>query len=242
MQSPVDIKTTLVCQDSQLMQRPLYWNYVPNNCKSLLNTGGGWKVTVEGQGSCLTGGPLANSYQLLQFHSHWGRCPNSGSEHTVDGRAYACELHLVHWNVDLYNSPEEATTSPQGLAVIGVFFEVGRKNRELSKITDILHEIRNKGDECPITEAINPASFFPDDLEYWTYEGSLTTPPYSESVTWIVFKKPIEISEKQLEILRFMNSSSAEICDDGYPVFKKVEDNCRVVQPMNGREIREAPY
>ncbi|GFQ76792.1 carbonic anhydrase 1 [Trichonephila clavata] len=52
MQSPVDIKTSLVTQDPQLLQRPLSWTYVPKNCKSLLNTGEGWKVVVEGQDSC----------------------------------------------------------------------------------------------------------------------------------------------------------------------------------------------
>ncbi|GFS88168.1 carbonic anhydrase 1 [Nephila pilipes] len=52
MQSPVDIKTSLVTQDPQLLQRPLSWTYVPKNCKSLLNTGEGWKVVIEGQDSC----------------------------------------------------------------------------------------------------------------------------------------------------------------------------------------------
>lgn len=52
MQSPVDIRSSMVNQDPQLLQRSLSWTYVPKNCKSMLNTGESWKVIVEGQDSC----------------------------------------------------------------------------------------------------------------------------------------------------------------------------------------------
>ncbi|GBN42985.1 Carbonic anhydrase 1 [Araneus ventricosus] len=242
MQSPVDIKTSLVVQDPQLLQRSLSWTYVPKNCKSLLNTGEGWKVIVEGQDSCLTGGPLEHSYQLVQFHCHWGKCCNSGSEHTVDGKGYAGELHLVHWNVDLYNSVEEALASPKGVAVIGIFFQVGKHNEELMKITDVLHDIANKGNECTLPRVVDPAAFIPEVHDYWTYEGSLTTPPCHESVTWVIFKKPIEVSEEQLEKCRSLFSSTIKAIVNGEPVPGKVTQNVRPTQPLNDRTIREAPY
>ncbi|PRD34444.1 UNVERIFIED_CONTAM: Ca13 [Trichonephila clavipes] len=109
----------------------------------------------------LTGGPLEHSYQLVQFHCHWGKCCNTGSEHTIDGKGYAAELHLVHWNVDLYNSVEEALASPKGLAVIGIFFQVGKHNDELMKITNLLHDIVNKGEECSLPKEVDPAGFIP---------------------------------------------------------------------------------
>ncbi|KAF8781778.1 Carbonic anhydrase 1 like protein [Argiope bruennichi] len=210
MQSPVDIKTSLVVQDPQLLQRPLSWTYIPKNCKSLLNTGEGWKVIVEGQDSCLTGGPLEHSYQLVQFHCHWGKCCSSGSEHTVDGKGYAGE--------------------------------VGKHNEELMKITDLLHDIANKGNECTLPRVVDPSAFIPEVHDYWTYEGSLTTPPCHESVTWIIFKKPIEVSEEQLEKCRNLFSSTIKAIVNGEPVPGKVTQNVRPTQPLNDRTIREAPY
>ncbi|KAG8193753.1 hypothetical protein JTE90_005050 [Oedothorax gibbosus] len=244
MQSPVDIRTRVVSQDPQLLQRPLSWTYVPENCKAVLNTGEGWKVLVEGQGSCLTGGPLEHSYQLIQFHCHWGKCCSSGSEHKVDGKAFAGELHLVHWNVDLYNSLEEAIASPKGLAVIGIFFQVGKDDhKELCKITELLHELPRKGDECALTKEVDPSQFIPEVHDYWTYDGSLTTPPCHESVTWLVFKKPVEVSEEQLDKFRCMSStSSPKAILNGEPVPGKCLQNVRPVQPLNDRIIREAPY
>lgn len=241
MQSPVDIKSSSVSQDPQLLQRPLSWTYVPKNCKSMTNTGESWKVVVEGQDSCLTGGPLEHSYQLVQFHGHWGKCPNSGSEHTVDGKRFAAELHLVHWNVDLYNSVEEALASPKGVAVIGIFFQVGKYHEELAKITDILHEITRKGDMCSLPKKVDPAAFLPEAHDYWTYEGSLTTPPCYESVTWIIFKQPVEMSEEQLEKFKMLQSSQLKAFVNNEPVHGKIMENCRPVQPLNGRVIREAP-
>lgn len=66
-------------------------------------------------------------YKLEQFHCHWGCTSDRGSEHTVDGRAYAGELHLVHWNCSKYSSFGEAAGYPDGLAVLGVFLTVSLK-------------------------------------------------------------------------------------------------------------------
>ncbi|XP_035221110.1 carbonic anhydrase 13-like, partial [Stegodyphus dumicola] len=197
---------------------------------------------TEASVSGLTGGPLEHSYQLVQFHCHWGKCHSSGSEHMVDGKGFAGELHLVHWNVDLYNSVEEALASSKGVAVIGIFFQIGRHNDELGKITDILHEITQKGEECSLPKKVDPSAFIPESHDYWTYEGSLTTPPCYESVTWILFKRPIEVSEEQIEKFKVLHSSNLKAYVNGEPVVGKVTENCRPVQPLNGRIIREAPY
>merc|ERR1712240_817155 len=88
---------------------------------------------VDGAGSSLTGGALQGEYQLWQFHAHWGDCDEKGSEHTVEGKMYPAELHLVHWNKSKYSSPNEAAGEPDGLAVLGMFLEVGEKHEELDK-------------------------------------------------------------------------------------------------------------
>jgi carbonic anhydrase len=142
-QSPVNIQTRQTRQDSDLHSKPLKWTYVPENTRSLVNPGYCWRVDVNGTGSELTGGPLEQTYVLEQFHCHWG-CSDqrgewecclelslvstnswfSGSEHTVDGKEYSGELHLVHWNKTKYTSFAEALGQPDGLAVLGVFLQV----------------------------------------------------------------------------------------------------------------------
>lgn len=73
----------------------------------------------------LRGGPLGSDvYKLQQWHCHWGAANGEGSEHTVDGRSFSGELHLVHWNTSKYNSFNEAAGQEDGLAVLGVFLVV----------------------------------------------------------------------------------------------------------------------
>lgn len=73
----------------------------------------------------LTGGPLdTDVYRLQQWHCHWGAKDGQGSEHTVDGRSFSGELHMVHWNTSKYRSFGEAAGQYDGLAVLGVFLTV----------------------------------------------------------------------------------------------------------------------
>ncbi|KAF8788561.1 Carbonic anhydrase 1 like protein [Argiope bruennichi] len=108
----------------------------------------------------LTGGPLSESYELVQFHSHWGNDNTCGSEHTVDGKAYAGELHFVHWNRDKFPSCAEAVPSPSGLTVIAVFLE-GEKNPEMDKLCDVLSKIPSKDDRTELPEDLDPVAMYP---------------------------------------------------------------------------------
>ncbi|CAL4155394.1 unnamed protein product, partial [Meganyctiphanes norvegica] len=85
----------------------------------------------------ISGGGLTGYYALAQFHFHWGCKKNRGSEHTVDGTRYAMELHLVHYNT-IYGNLSEALKYEDGLAVLGIFFDVGAENAALKPITDSL--------------------------------------------------------------------------------------------------------
>jgi len=202
-QSPIDIKSEGCVLDASLT--PLRYVYTKKN-KTLANTGHGWKISVVGAGSVLEGGPLQGKYQLEQFHMHWGNDCSCGSEHTVDGKAFPGEIHLVHWNCEKYSSFNDAVDKPDGLAVLGIFFEVGGENETLAAVTDLLHRVPHKDDLIPVEIEIDPAKFLPATPSYWTYPGSLTTPPCLESVTWIVFKDSVPASEAQLQICRDLYS------------------------------------
>uniref|UniRef100_H3CA26 Carbonic anhydrase n=2 Tax=Tetraodon nigroviridis TaxID=99883 RepID=H3CA26_TETNG len=186
-------------------------------------------------GAALKGGPLQDKYRLCQFHFHWGESNAWGSEHTVDRRLFPSELHLVHWNSDKYSLFEEAVTEENGLAVIGVFLKVGKRHEGLQKLVDALPAIRHKDSVVEFTR-FDPACLLPSNTEdYWTYHGSLTTPPLTESVSWIIMKQHIEVSHDQLAVFRSLLFTSAE-----EEVQKSMVNNFRVQQPLCGRTVRSS--
>lgn len=97
----------------------------------------------------------------------------------------------------------------------------------------------HKGDRVTLADTpCDPAKFMPESHSFWTYLGSLTTPPFSESVIWIVMKEPIEISHKQIELMRNLRCYDVNDecpCDD----MGKVVNNYRPPLPLGNREMRE---
>lgn len=239
-QSPIDIKTKEALYDVKLAQRPLKMQYVPSNSKTLVNNGHTAQVSIDSANSLLEGGPLQHDYHVAQFHLHWGKDDDAGSEHTVDGHSYAAELHIVHYNADLFKSICDAVKSEHGLAVLGMFVKVGKEHAGLKKMTDQLDKIQFEGAKTDLPHGLDIATLLPSDTtRYWTYGGSLTTPPCFESVTWIVFKEPIEMSEQQLKLLRDLHSTTQ---DDGHyhgdDFGGHIVDNYRPPQSLNERLVR----
>ncbi|KAK4295876.1 hypothetical protein Pmani_031579 [Petrolisthes manimaculis] len=203
-QSPIDIKENS-CKGDGLAKIQVSYSNI--HVSELSNSGHSWKAQIGSGSSSLKGGPLGtDEYVLEQFHCHWGKTNDRGSEHTVDGKCYAAELHLVHWNKTKFRSFAEAAASDGGLAVLGMFLIVGKEHMEMNKVSKLLPFIQHKGQAITLTEPVNPAAFLPKNGTYWTYAGSLTTPPCYESVTWIVFKQPIQVSQAQLDAFRSMKS------------------------------------
>ncbi|XP_036120377.1 carbonic anhydrase 2 isoform X2 [Molossus molossus] len=175
-------------------------------------------------------GPLADTYRLIQFHFHWGSCDGQGSEHTVDKKKYSAELHLVHWNTK-YGAFSKAVQQPDGLAVLGVFLKVGDAKPGLQKVVDVLASIKTKGKSAAFTD-FDPRGLLPSSLDYWTYPGSLTTPPLLECVTWIVLREPISVSSEQMTKFRQLSFSGEGEAE------KPMVDNWRPAQPLKGRQVR----
>ncbi|XP_053535749.1 carbonic anhydrase [Ictalurus punctatus] len=231
-QSPIDIVTGEARYDPEL--RPLTLRYDPSVSLDIINNGHSVQVTFsdDKDASTLTGGPITGTYRLKQFHFHWGSSDDKGSEHTVDGKLYPAELHLVHWNTTYPNFGEAASKS-DGLAVVGVFLEIGAANPQLQKVIDVLDAIKAKATQTSFAD-FDPTTLLPNTLDYWTYDGSLTTPPLLESVTWIVCKKSISASPAQMEKFRSLLFSV-----EGEPECQMV-DNYRPPQPLKGREVRSS--
>jgi len=208
-QSPVDIKVSSCSTNEKLKE--VIAKYTPMAGLRLENTGASWMLKMDGMTSSLTGGPLDNEYGVAQMHAHWGSKDGVGSEHTIDGRSYDAELHIVHYNTK-YGDISAAVDKPDGLAVLGMFLKLGKEHKELGKICESLEDIQMKKDATALQDSIDPANFLPKNKTYYTYPGSLTTPPLLESVTWIVFKEPIEVSKKQLLAMRAMKSGVEAGC------------------------------
>jgi carbonic anhydrase len=142
-------------------------------------------------------------YELLRFHFH------KPSEEQIDGKSADMVAHLVHRSAD------------GKLAVVAVLLESGSINPLIRTLWANLPHLKPKGTETVFdTVSINVADLLPKDRGYYTYTGSLTTPPCSEGVTWFVLKGRTSISAD--EIARFARL---------YPM------NARPVQALNGRPV-----
>jgi len=209
-QSPIDIITSTCKKKENLTE--VSTSYTPVSGLRLENTGASWMLKMEQMESTLTGGPLQGEYKVAQMHAHWGNTEGMGSEHTLDGKSFDAELHIVHYNTK-YGDIGSAVDKLDGLAVLGMFLKCGqKKHEELEKICQSLEDVEMKHDATALQDAIDPNLFLPQTKNYYTYPGSLTTPPLLESVTWIVFKEPIEVSKDQLVAMRTMKSSNEAGC------------------------------
>ncbi|ELJ5853004.1 TPA: carbonic anhydrase family protein [Enterobacter kobei] len=143
------------------------------------------------------------AWTLQQFHFH------APSENTVHGKKYAMEMHLVHKN----NAGE--------LTVVAVMFDKGAANPELDKLWSVMPQQAEQN--ISIKQDLNLNKLLPVNKTYWRFSGSLTTPPCSEGVTWIVLKHPLTLSAEQLE--KFTHTMH--------------HDNNRPVQALHGRLVVE---
>jgi len=225
-QSPIDIKTKetsgLVMDDFGLDQFS-QWHYggtTENNGHTL-------KFTPKQDVNIKISG-LKDIYKFAQFHLHWGYTSEVGSEHTIDGKAFPMELHFVHYN-SKYKDIGEAIQNEDGLAVLGVLFELSPyDNPNLNPLLNAIPAIQKGHWEAWNTYPQNFRKLLPVDTKsFYRYQGSLTTPPCSEVVTWTVFHDKLPISERQLKALRTLSNYERFYLYSTY----------RPVQELNGRTV-----
>lgn len=141
-------------------------------------------------------------YRAKQMHFHWGGQDSeiSGSEHTIDGMRHAIEIHLVHFNEN-YGTYEKAVDQPDGLAVVAVLVKVDdyMENDYYSTFISELENVKY-AEQTTTLRNVNIRNMLPEDIKhYYTYQGSLTTPPCTENVKWFVFQDSATISKAQAE-------------------------------------------
>jgi carbonic anhydrase len=194
-QSPIDIRNP---QKAELP--PIQFDYKPSSLHIIDN---GHTIMINyGPGSFITVG--GKRYALKQFHFH------QPSEETINGKGYEMVVHLVH-------ADQEGK-----LAVVAVLLQKGEDNPLVHELWNDLPREKEK-EEVPDSLQINVAGLLPADRGYYTYSGSLTTPPCSEDVTWFVLKTPLTVSSA--EIQQFS---------------KLYRHDSRPTQPLYGRIVLES--
>ena len=191
LQSPVDIR------GAKAADLPaIHFDYKPAPLRVIDN---GHTIQVDyGAGSTIEVG--GKRYELVQFHFH------KPSEEKIAGKSHDMVAHLVHKDAD------------GKLAVVAVLIDKGGANPAIATIWKNLPKEKEKEIEAPAT--IDASALLPGDKRYYTFQGSLTTPPCSEDVRWFVLKTPLRIESSQIAAFGKL-----------YPM------NARPTQALNGRSI-----
>jgi len=192
-QSPIDIRGAKPADLPALT-----FSYHPSPLKLIDN---GHTVQVSyAPGSFITVGD--RRYELEQFHFH------HPAEEKVNGRSYPLVAHLVH-------------RSAEGkLAVVAVLLTDGMANPFVKNIWKYVPAEQDK-EVTPDGVSVDATGLLPATHGYFTFTGSLTTPPCTEGVTWFVLKSPVQVSPDQVAVFA-----------------KHYPHNARPVQPLNGRAVQ----
>ena len=194
-QSPINI-TSAVKADLP----PIQFAYQPSQLR-IINNGHSIQVNYA-EGSFITVG--GKQYQLVQFHFH------HPSEEMIKGKQFDMVAHLVHKSAD------------GNLAVNAVLIKMGKANAFIENLW--AHLPKEEGmEEAPANVTDDASGLLPAEHGYYTYPGSLTTPPCTEGVTWYVLKAPIELSNAQIN--KFAHY---------------YKHNARPVQPLDNRVVSES--
>jgi carbonic anhydrase len=193
-QSPINIRSATVTRRNL---PELAFHYRPEPLH-IVDNGHSVEVDTAGQSSLTWGGA---QFQLVQFHFH------KPSEETIDGRHFDMVAHLVHRDKDGH------------LLVVAVPLSAGAPSPLIGTLWRNVSS--QKGREVsPAGVSVDPSQLLPTNHHYFTYLGSLTTPPCTEGVRWVELKAPVFLSRSQIASFGHL-----------YPV------NARPPQPLDGRQV-----
>ncbi|MEO8059114.1 MAG: carbonic anhydrase family protein [Burkholderiales bacterium] len=193
-QSPIDIRDGI-----KVNLDAVQFDYKPSAFR-VIDNGHTVQVNVAAGNSIEV---MGRRYELLQFHFH------RPSEERIDGKQFDMVVHLVHKDLE------------GRLAVVAVLLESGSAQPIVQSVWNNLP--LEKGEEVAARLPLDMSALLPGERSYFTYMGSLTTPPCNEGVLWMVMKNPVQVSAEQIDIFSRL-----------YPM------NARPIQSASGRLIKES--
>jgi carbonic anhydrase len=194
VESPINIDTS---KTIKAHLPSITFNYNPFNF-TIVDNGHTIQVINTGTNQLTLDG---TKFDFKQFHFH-----HTG-EHAINGIKGDLELHLVHSDPITGN-----------LMVLAVVIKEGAANTTIDKIWNNIPAVKEK--EVATNVSINLNDLLPTDKKYYTYTGSLTTPPCTDGIEWVILKQPVTMSKEQIETFTHL-----------------YENNARPLQPLNNRYV-----
>lgn len=186
----------------------------------------------DGNHPAICGCKLECIYKAVHLHFHWGSPESKGSEHMINSCRYDAELHILHQNY-AYALQKDAISSPDGFVVLAIMLRsvpcpkimppiLSKLFVELNHVRDYNKISTFEGPFC-LGDILNGM----DIKEFFTYKGSLTTPPFAEAVNWFVFPKPVNVPHKYFQNFWLLKD------DRGQPLL----NNYRGIQCLHQRTV-----